>query len=128
MDSHRPIHRAGELGGADAQDTVVEALFGAFFTAGRNIGDHGELARIDSAIGLARDETLDYLESAEDTELVLTADEHIRAKGVAGVPCFVIEDNFAVSGAQSPKVFHLIFDLAREASAMEPAPTATAAE
>ena len=120
VDSHRLIHRAGEEG---RQDAVVEALFRAYFEDARDIGDVAVLADVASRAGLRRDGILDYLRGDEDAAYVLAEDERARRMGVTGVPCFVIDGKYAVSGAQSPEVFHQLFDLA-----MQNATAAAAAE
>ena len=108
VDSHRLIHRAGENG---VQDDVVEALFRAYFQDGRNIGDTQVLADVAAGAGLERDDILDYLRSDEDAAYIRAEDDRVRLQGVNGVPCFIIDGEYAVSGAQSPEVFHQLFDL-----------------
>lgn len=120
VDSHRLIHRAGEEG---RQDAVVEALFRAYFEDARDIGDVAVLADVASRAGLRRDAILDYLRGDEDAAYIQAEDERARRMGVTGVPCFVIDGKYAVSGAQSPEVFHQLFDLA-----MQNATAAAAAE
>jgi predicted DsbA family dithiol-disulfide isomerase len=111
VNSHRLIAFAGEHG---VQDAVVEALFTAYFVEGSDIGDKGVLADIAAAAGLRRAEVIAYLGGDENRARILAEDEHVRLMGVTGVPCFVIDERYAVSGAQSPEVFFQIFDLVRE--------------
>lgn len=111
VDSHRLIQLAGR---SDRQDAVVEALFAAYFFEGRDIGDMAVLAGIAAACGLDGAEIERYLASDDDRAGVLEFDENARRNGITGVPCFVIEDRYAVSGAQSPEIFHQIFDLVRQ--------------
>lgn len=118
VNSHRLIHYAGLNGD---QDAVVEALFCAYFIEGRNIGDVTVLADIAAAAGLGGDAVGRYLESDQDTGYIVGEDRRIRALGVSGAPCFVIEGKYAVSGAQSAEIFHQIFDLVREERQPSPA-------
>lgn len=111
VESHRLVHYSGLHG---CQDAVMEALFRAYLIEGRNIGDLRELVEIGVEAGLERAVVLRYLESDRDTGFILGEDERIRNLGVSGVPCFVVERRYAVSGAQSPEVFRQIFDLVRE--------------
>ena len=60
--------------------------------------------------------SLAFLESDEDTEIILAEDELARRLGVNGVPCFIIDRKYAVSGAQSPEVLVQVFDLANQES------------
>lgn len=113
VNSHRLIHYA-ELAGR--QDPIVEALFHAFFCDGLDVGNLDILADIGAANGLDGYELRRYLQSDDDRSHIQTLDEKARQAGITGVPCFVVDDKFAVSGAQSPEIFHQIFDLARQES------------
>jgi predicted DsbA family dithiol-disulfide isomerase len=108
--SHRLVHLAGLR---QRQDVVVEALFQAYFTDGWDIGDMSVLAAIAAEAGLDRLEAAAYLAGDEDEAFVLAEDERNRTLGVNGVPCFIIEGTYAVCGAQSPEIFHQLFDLIR---------------
>ena len=111
VNSHRLIHFAGAHG---ARDAVVEALFRAYFTAGRDIGDVEQLASIAAQAGLDRDAVTRYLNSTEDVQLIARQDARSRALGIDGAPCFMVDGKYAVAGAQTPEVFYRIFDLVRE--------------
>ena len=67
--------------------------------------------------GLVRDDILDYLRSDEDAAYIRAEDDRVRLQGVNGVPCFIIDGEYAVSGAQSPEVFHQLFDLVSQNAA-----------
>ncbi len=110
VDSHRLIAYARRDG---RQDAVVDALFRAYFTDGRDIGDIGVLAGIAAGCGLDGDAALAYLASDDDRATIIAEDELARSLGVNGVPCYIVDRKYAVSGAQSPEVFLQIFDLAR---------------
>ena len=111
VDSHRLIQFAARSG---QQGVIVEALFAAYFLEGRDIGEIAVLADIAVACGLDRNDVERYLVEGDDRAQVLFLDENARRSGITGVPCFVIEDRYAVSGAQSPEIFHQIFDLVRQ--------------
>jgi len=116
LQSHRLIHFADECG---RQGAVVEALYRAYFLDGRDIGDMEVLADLAAAAGIARDAALAYLRSGADTDAIIAADEKVRTLGVTGVPCFIIDRRYAVSGAQLPEVFHQVFDLVNQ-EALQP--------
>ena len=118
VNSHRLASFAGERG---VQNAVIEALFQAYFLDGRDIGDIGVLIEIGTECGLERTEVAAYLGSDKDRERIVAEDEHVRMLGVTGVPCFIVDGRYAVSGAQSPEVFFQIFDLVREERG-QPAP------
>ena len=102
INSHRLIDRAGQ---DSKQDAVVEALFQAYFQNGQNIGDIDVLVDIGATGGLDADATRVYLESDEDVERIRSEDAMARRMGVQGVPCFILNRKYAISGAQDPQVF-----------------------
>ena len=98
----------------DAQHAVMENLFRSYFFYGTDIGSLNSLLEIAKDSGLDPTQVRDYLESDDDLELVRTQDIQSRKMGVSGVPCFIIADEFAVSGAQEPEVFLQVFDAAKQ--------------
>ena len=102
FNAHRFSHLAKKHG---VQDEAEEALFKAYFTEGKNIDDNETLADIGASIGIDRDEVLKMLNSdAYDDEVRMDLHE-ARQIGVTGVPFFVINRKYAVSGAQPKEVF-----------------------
>jgi len=106
--AHRLIRFADRFG---RQDAMVEALFHAYFLEGRNLSDLEALAEIASGAGLDRAAVRGYLDSDEDTETVLAEDAYARKLGIGGVPCFIVDGRYALSGAQEPEAFLPVFDL-----------------
>jgi predicted DsbA family dithiol-disulfide isomerase len=102
LDAHRLIRYAGAH---DCQDAVVETLFRAYFTAGRNIGDQAVLAAVAGEAGLEPDAVAAYLASEQDIAEVRAEDNFARQVGIHGVPCFIFERKYAISGAQPPEIF-----------------------
>jgi predicted DsbA family dithiol-disulfide isomerase len=121
LDAHRLI-RLGQ--GLDRQDAVVEAVFRAYFVEGKDIGDLETLVGIAAECGIAADQAQRYLASDADRELVQGEDDAARAMGIQGVPCFVFEERYPLSGAQEPAVLAAAFDRVAELVA---APTAKSA-
>ena len=116
LDSHRLIRFSAAF---DLQTPVVEALFHAYFSGGRDIGDRAELAGIGETAGLDRGAVVEFLESGRDRDRVLAEDDLARRLGINGVPSFIINRRYAISGAQAPEVFVKVFDLAnRDARAV----------
>jgi len=111
VDSHRLIHFAELM---QRQNEVVEAVYRAYFLEGRDIGDQDVLADLAAQTGIPRDDAARYLQSGADRDVVVAGDERARALGVNGVPCFIIDRKYAVSGAQLPEVFHQVFDLVNQ--------------
>lgn len=111
--AHRLI-RWGQ--GAGRQDAVVEALFAAYFTHGRDIGDPQVLAEIGEQAGLDRLVILRLLSEGADQDSV--AREHAMAVqgGITGVPFAIFGGKLAVVGAESPENIAAAIDKALEPS------------
>jgi predicted DsbA family dithiol-disulfide isomerase len=109
LDSHRLIRFAGAYG---SQADVVEALFSAHFLEGEDIGDHGVLTRIAHAVDLDGHAVKTYLASSADRPEVAAEDLRARRLSIDAVPCFIIDGQYAISGAQEPEAFYPLLDLA----------------
>jgi len=107
FDAHRLIWWAEQ---SDAQDAVVESLFRAFFTQGRDIGDRNVLADVASDAGLDRDAASSFLHGKEGTTEVRADESKSRDLGVEAVPFFMIGGRFAVAGAHEPASFLEAFE------------------
>ena len=101
-DAHRLLHLARRSG---VQAEVARLLFRAYFTDGRDIGAHGVLADLAAEAGLDRDEVLRVLASDEHAADVDADITWARRLGISGVPFFVLDGKYAVSGAQAPELF-----------------------
>ena len=100
--AHRVIQLAKTHGlGNEAE----EELFKAHFTDGKNIDDKEALVQIAIAIGLDPNEVRNMLASDAFANEVMEDERQAHAIGVRGVPFFVFNDEYAVSGAQSPDAF-----------------------
>lgn len=104
LDAHRLIHWAGAVDAA-TQDKVAHALFTANFVEGRDVGDHDVLLEIATAAGMDGDVVRGKLASAEDRETIRNEITRAQSLGVSGVPFFVIDGKYAISGAQGIDVF-----------------------
>jgi predicted DsbA family dithiol-disulfide isomerase len=109
VDAHRLVRWAsGFAPGVD----LVEALFSAHFTDGRDIGDHQVLADVAGSCGIDPGAVHHFL--AGDAEVDAIHGENLRAHrlGINGVPCFVIGGRHAIAGAQEPEVIERLLDVA----------------
>ena len=102
LDAHRLIHWAGLEG---RQTAVVSALFRAYFQEGRDIGAQDVLLDIAEAAGLDREMITRLLQSDADADDIRARDAHARARGVTGVPTFVIAGQHVLPGAQPPELW-----------------------
>lgn len=96
IDAHRLIWFAGQNGD---QDAAMEAVFKAYFIAGRDIGDHGVLADCAAEAGLSRQAVTDFLGSELADKEMRAADQAAREAGVSGVPSFFLDGYSLFSGA-----------------------------
>jgi predicted DsbA family dithiol-disulfide isomerase len=94
--AHRVIWLAGRHG---VQDAVVEALFRAYFTEGRDIGDAATLAELAEAAGMPAGEVAAMLAGEAGLEAVLGEDAMARNAGINGVPSFIMGRYVLFSGA-----------------------------
>ena len=102
LDAHRLIWLADKEG---VQDAVVEALFRAYFTEGRDISNRQTLIDAVAEAGLNRAAAEAMLSSDEGLKEIRTAEEQRRRLQVDGVPFFIINGRLALSGAQPPDAF-----------------------
>lgn len=107
LNAHRLIHWAGI---ESRQTFVVAALFKAYFIDGSDIGDIEVLAEIAGSCGLDAAMIRTLLQGDADAEDIRQRDAHSRAKGVSGVPTFVISNQQALSGAQPPELWGQVID------------------
>ena len=96
LDAHRLIWFAGREG---HQDGVMEAVFAAYFTQGRDIGDHDVLADCAAQAGMDRAAVADFLAGETAAQEMLAADRAAREAGVNGVPSFFLDGYGLFSGA-----------------------------
>lgn len=110
LDAHRLIHWAGIEG---RQQTVVSALFAAYWLEGRDIGDPDVLAAVAAECGMDGAAVARLLASDADASDIQARDADARHKGVNAVPTFLIAQQYVVSGAQPPELWgDVIKDLA----------------
>jgi len=109
VDAHRLLHLALEEG---RQAELKEALLAAYFTRGDNVGDHDVLRKVAVDAGLDPGRVDEVLASEEFTDAVHADVEQARAYGATGVPFFVVDQKYGVSGAQPTEVFGQLLDRA----------------
>lgn len=102
FDAHRFAHLAKQNG---LGDEAEEALFKAYFTEGKNIADHETLAELGASIGLDKDEVAHTLKGNKYAINVNQDIAQAQQLGVRGVPFFVMDMKYAVSGAQPVDAF-----------------------
>jgi predicted DsbA family dithiol-disulfide isomerase len=106
-DAHRLLQLAGARG---RQAELVERLHRAYFTDQASIFDHASLAGFAADVGLDRDEALAVLAGGEYGEAVGADEEVARSFGVSGVPFFVIDRRYGISGAQPAETIAAVLE------------------
>jgi predicted DsbA family dithiol-disulfide isomerase len=102
VDAHRLIWLADRQ---NCQNAVVEALFVAYFTEGRDITKRQTLIEVVAEAGLERRLAETMLNSNEGIDEFKEAEELSRRHRVGGMPFFIINNEITLSGAQQPEVF-----------------------
>ncbi|MDQ2772350.1 MAG: DsbA family oxidoreductase [Bacteroidota bacterium] len=100
--AHQLIHLGANHG---KQDATKERLMAAYYLEGQNIGDLDNLVKLGTEVGLDAAESREALNAGTYAEAVRLDEYHAQQIGVRGVPFFVFEDKYAVSGAQQPELF-----------------------
>ncbi|MDN3311720.1 DsbA family oxidoreductase [Microbacterium oryzae] len=100
--AHELIHHAKAQG---RQLEMTERLLQAYFTEGRHVGRVDDLVDLAVEVGLDADGAREALESDRHVADVRRDQEQARAYGINGVPFFVIDGRYGVSGAQPPEAF-----------------------
>ncbi len=122
LDAHRLIHAAAEVG---RQGEVKERLMQAYFTEGRPIGSADTLTELAEEAGLDRDRAVAALASDELAAAVRADEREAAALGINGVPFFVVDRRYGVSGAQPSEllleVLQRAWDESHQAPVLTPA-------
>ena len=109
VDAHRLVRWAAGFGRADE---VVEAVFAAHFTDGRDVGDLAVLTAIAASCGLRAASARSFLSSSAEVDGVHADNLRAHRLGINGVPCFVVSGCHAIAGAQEPEVIERLLDVA----------------
>jgi predicted DsbA family dithiol-disulfide isomerase len=105
VDAHRLLHLALDEGGPQTQGRLKEALLAAYFVEARNVADHGMLREAAVGVGLGPSRVDEVLASDEYAADVQADIDQAHAYGSSGVPFFVIDGRYGVSGAQPAEAF-----------------------
>ena len=102
LDAHRLSHLAKKYG---KQNELEEKLFSAYFIEGKNTADFNTLLQIATELGLDKTEVSALLKSNTYTNEVYHDIKQAQQIGVNGVPFFLLDNKYAVSGAQESETF-----------------------
>lgn len=102
LPAHQLLHFAKTKG---LQNELKERIFKAYYTEGKDTGDMETLLQLAKEVGLEAAEARTILQDNLYVSEVINDQEEARQIGVQGVPFYVFNRKYAVSGAQSPEVF-----------------------
>ena len=106
IDSHRVLHWARETG---QQNALAEILFRRYFLDNEDIGDIETLTAAAVEAGMDADLVRERLSGDADDEAVRAVAQYASQMGISGVPTFIIDNKYAVQGAQTAEVFLQVF-------------------
>lgn len=109
--AHELLHYAKQQG---KQLEMAERLFAAYFSEGRHLGRDEELAELGADVGLDRGAIENVLAAGDYVSAVDADIAQAREYGINGVPFFVIDGRYGVSGAQAPETFTSVLERARD--------------
>lgn len=113
--AHQALHYAKEHG---LQHELKERLLSAYFEQGRHVGRIDDLVELGSEVGLDPAGLRTALESGRYRDAVQADIAQAREYGISGVPFFVVDGKWGVSGAQDPQVFTQVLERAANEGAV----------
>jgi predicted DsbA family dithiol-disulfide isomerase len=99
------------------QHALANAIAAAYFLDHRQVNEDGVLAEIATGFGFAHDEALRLVNDPRELSISHELAVDAARQGIQGVPFFIFDNRFAMSGAQPEEVFKMAFDKALEEAA-----------
>jgi predicted DsbA family dithiol-disulfide isomerase len=112
--SHLLIAHAARSG---RQGAVKERIMRAYFEEGCDIGDIEELVRLGVDAGLSEHDSRSALILREGQDGVIAAERHAAVLKITGVPTFIFDGQYSISGAQEVSILAQVFDQVAEFAA-----------
>jgi predicted DsbA family dithiol-disulfide isomerase len=107
LNSHRLIRWSANAG---VQTDIVQRLFAAYFEEGRDIGDVSVLEMIAGESGMDAQLVSELLASDADMKLIEREDQLAHEMGISGVPTFIFNSRFLISGAREAELLVKVID------------------
>ena len=111
IQAHRLIRFAN---GTPYENILIERLFIRYFVEGGLLDNTDDLVQVAVESGLPESDVSSYLSGDVNLVEVQQEDSAARRLGIQGVPCFIINNQYALSGAQEPEAFFPIFEIASQ--------------
>ena len=115
--AHRAVRHVQETGGHEQAADFVEGLFRAYFADGQDISRLEVLSAVGEAVGVSAEGLWAMFDSEAHIDEINAEDVQAREMGMGGVPGFILNRQFFLSGAQPVAAFHKLFDLIQNAEA-----------
>lgn len=112
VSAHRLLHWALHEGGVGVQGQLKQALLAAYFEQERNVADVDTLVEIATSVGLDAARAREVVESNEFADEVEADVRQAAALGATGVPFFVVDQKYGISGAQPVEFFSQVIERA----------------
>ena len=112
--SHLLIALAARRG---CEDAVVERVMRAYFEEGRDIGAIDTLVQLGGDCGLSEREVLSALVLRTGQDAIIASERHAATLGLSGVPAYIFNGEYAISGAQEPEALAAVLDQVAAADA-----------
>ena len=109
LSAHVLMYWAGAADGVDT-NALAEKLFHAHHVECEDIGDHAVLARIAGEAGMDEADVAARLAAGDDEAVVKANIAEAVGLGVTGVPFFIVNEKYGISGAQPPEILVSAFD------------------
>jgi predicted DsbA family dithiol-disulfide isomerase len=109
LDAHRLVRWASRQGPVDG---LVRSIFQNYFAQGVDIGQPLALAALAGAEGFDREVAARFLAGPGETEWVHLENLRAHRLGINGVPCFLVDGQHAIAGAQEPEVLERLIEVA----------------
>ena len=107
LNAHRLIHWAGL---EQKQNSAVDLLFSEYFVNGNDISNQNILTNIANKIEMNKENIAQSINSDEDLKNINDRIQNAGKKGVNGVPCFIIDNQYVLQGAQSTELWIQVID------------------
>lgn len=105
MDAHRLLKLAQSQGDQSVINDLIERFYRIYFVEGKSIADHQVLKSAAIDAGLSENDIDEVLSTDKFKDQVLNDRSELEALGIRGVPYFVIDNKYAISGAQPYEAF-----------------------
>jgi len=102
LEAHQLVHLAGSH---DLQDAMLERFYRAYFTEQLSLFDRETLVTLGGEVGLDPNEARQALERDAFVDAVNDDLNEAKLLGISGVPFFVVDGRYGISGAQQPELF-----------------------